>query len=95
MASFVQLMSTVRLYEVENCDDADLEVYDCITSAISMGAISTMIALLWLVAPFVKKACPSIVDAFVMGLLLALWTFGAMYLTFDEEQSPAVAQGNL
>jgi hypothetical protein len=71
-------------------------VCDRITAAISLGAISALISLVWLAGRFVvTKDYPSIVDAVVAAVLLALWTFGATYLTFDEEQSPAVAQGNL
>jgi hypothetical protein len=95
LASFVVLVSGVRLYENGNCNDSDLEVCDRITSAISLGAVSSVISLVWLATPFIKKDCPSIVDAAIVGSLLALWTFGASYLTFDKEQSPAVAQGNL
>lgn len=65
--------------------------------AVSLGCISAIIALVWMVVGkfFMKGHMGSMLDKVLVWLLLAFWTFGVAYLTFDEGKAPAQQLGNV
>jgi hypothetical protein len=75
------------------------EVCDRLKVAVGLGTASAVLSFAWfLVNTFLVSSKNSIlmcVDTVTVGLLLVLWTFGATWLTFNENKSPGADLCNL
>lgn len=109
--SIVVMVSAARQFENWHCDDntagtvnglVGFDVVDrdaaCdrVEFGISLGATSTVLALVWLIASyFVKGRLGSRLETILAWFLLVSWTCGVAYLTFDQSKAPAQVLGNL
>lgn len=96
---------------VDNDEDSDIsrdwsdptlpskEVCNRLTSGTSAGTVSLVIYFVWLVINAIvvdeKYDGMLLIDVFLSGAMLFLWTFAAVWLTFDENESPAKDVCNL
>jgi hypothetical protein len=85
----------IRLYKSRNCDDIDdgTDFCDRTTFAMSIGLVSGIIALIWML---LGARLPSIADVILGWLMLVAWVFAIGYITFgNDEDVPARNIGNL
>jgi hypothetical protein len=95
MCSFVVMVTGSRLYHDGACDDDSTEVCLRVKYAFSMGSVSALISMSWLVASMFIKTAPTVwLDAVTVLILVVLWCIGITF-TFDERQIPPVTNGSM
>jgi hypothetical protein len=88
----VVMASGSRLYKNINCNNIESDRCDRTEFAFSLGVITGVISLVWLV--FGSRISDK-VDACLGILMLAAWCFGIGYITFGGDKAPARGLGNL
>jgi hypothetical protein len=89
------LFSAIRLYKAADCDDINdgTDFCDRTTFAMSIGLVSGVIALIWMV---LGARLPAIADVILGWLMFVAWIFAIGYITFgNDEDVPARNPGNL
>ena len=106
LMSFVVMIASSRIHIDLYCADAQNnlgiadDIYDAVCDrtkfGVSLGAISSIIAPIWLVTSmFWKGSFGTVVEFFLVTFLMMMWTAGVVVLTFDKEKSPGRELGNL
>lgn len=103
LTSFVVMIAATRIYQDVNCDQSSGlvtffdEVCDRTKFGVALGAISTVVAAIWLIASmfWMKGSFGTMVEFGLVVFLMAMWIVGVILLTFDEGKSPGSGIGNL
>jgi len=99
--SFVVMVNASRFYESFDCKNIDSNGADTcrrLKYAVSLGTISAIVALIWLiVSKCLAGRFGDILQAVLAWALLVFWVVGVAYLTFPDNNrySPATQPGNL
>jgi hypothetical protein len=109
MTSVIAMMAAMRQFDDMDCanvesDSCELDfIMDCefasdlcdrTSFAVSLGAISGLVALLWMVLGWCVNL-NTILDTLLASILLAAWCFGVSYITFGGRKAAAPLMSNL
>lgn len=105
--SFVVMIASSRIFNDIQCGDninnlgVISDTYDGLCDrtkfGVSLGAISSIIALIWMIMSmfWMKGSFGTILEFILVTFLMMMWTVGVVLLTFDKDKSPARDLGNL
>lgn len=93
MASFVVMVSAVRIYRDPVTCEGGGAFCTRTKFAVALGAVSAFLSAFWMV---LGALVPAMLDALLSVVLLVAWIFGIIYITFGgTERAPGAEIGNL